>query len=366
MKICLVSLGFYPDTVGGRAVYAYNLYKELIKKRGLDIRVLTGFWNKKIKDPRVKQFKIIKKRYLWVPLLFIQCLKELWFKKFDIIHAVGDREAILCYFSFKKYITTVHDTGPFEVRQSILHKFISLIASRALRIIVPSKTVKIQLKKHVTKINEDKIKPILNGIDVEKFHPISKDKAAELKKKLGLKGKIILYMGRISVYKGIEDIITAYLKIKDNINDLNLIIAGKTSPEMANKYEIWKKKYPEIIFPGFVPDEEIVDYYGIADVFVTYSWAAEGFGFTPLEAMACGIPVVSSNHPVFREILKDKAILVPPKRKDLLSNSLEKVLKDDKLAEKLVNEGVQYVKDNYSWKKTADNYEKLYKDLVKS
>ncbi|MBD3229806.1 MAG: glycosyltransferase [Candidatus Lokiarchaeota archaeon] len=365
MKICLVSLGFYPDLTGGRAVYTFNLYKEL-KKREHEVEVLTGFWNKKIKDPMIKQFKIIKKRYLWVPLLFIQCLKELWLNSYDIIHSVGSRESIICYFSFKKYFATVHDTGSFEVRLSILYKFVSKIISRAVSVIVPSKTIKARLQKFIPKINEKKIIPIPNGVDMDKFHPINEREITKFKEKLGIQGKIILYLGRISYYKGIEDIIDAFLSIRKQIKDVNLILAGKPAAEMVNKYQEWKKKYSglEIYFTGFIPDDHLIRYYGIADIFVTYSWAAEGFGFTPIEAMACGVPVISSNIPVFREVLQDKAILIPPKRSDLLADALMNILQNNKLSKKLSTEGLNYARKNYNWEKSVDNYEKLYKKIV--
>ena len=76
MKICLIATKFYPDHVGGKAVYTYNYYREL-RKRGYNIKVLTGLWNKKIKDPNIIQFKIIRKRYLWIITFLLFTIKHL-------------------------------------------------------------------------------------------------------------------------------------------------------------------------------------------------------------------------------------------------------------------------------------------------
>ena len=364
MRICLIATKLYPDHVGGKAVYTYNYYREL-KKKGHDVYVLTGLWNKKIKDPNIIQLKIIRKRYLWILSFFIFSIKHLILNSYDVIHTVGVRESIITYLLFKKFIATVHDAGSFQVNVNIVKKFYPRIISRADRIIVPSKTTKIVLKQYMPNINNNKIFPVLNGVDLEKFIPLNRELALKLKTKLGLKGRVILYMGIIKTYKGVEDIISAFQRIGTEIDNVNLIIAGGPSERMEKKYSDWKKKYPNVVFTGRVPDKQVPLYYALADIFVTYSWTGEGFGLTAVEAMASGVPVICSDLQVYREVLKDKAILIPSKNDKILAKTLMDLLKNENKMNKLSIEGRKYIEQYYNWEKSINNLIKVYKSLKK-
>ncbi|MHA1311701.1 MAG: glycosyltransferase family 4 protein [Candidatus Helarchaeota archaeon] len=359
MKICLIATKFYPDHVGGKAVYTFNYYNEL-RKNGHDVYVLTGLWNKKINDSHIIQFPIIRRRYLWLISFFFLCLKYLLFNSYDIIHAVGVREGIITYFLFKKFIATVHDAGSFQVNKNIVQKFYPRIISRAQVIIVPSNSTKIVLKKYMPFINEKKIISVLNGVDLVKFNPSNRKKAIQLKNKLDIKGRVILYMGIIKTYKGVEDIIAAYYIIKKKFQDVKLIVAGGPSERMTIKYNMWKNKFPDVIFTGRVPDKLVPMFYAMADIFVTYSWTGEGFGLTSVEAMASGTPVICSDLEVYREVLKDKAILVPPKNPQLLARVFEDLLSNEYKLESLATNGRKFVENNYSWKKTIEKLVRVY------
>ncbi len=364
MRICLIATKFYPDHVGGKAVYAYNYYREL-KRQGYNVYVLTGLWNKKIDDPNVIQFRIIPKRYLWAITFFFLCLKHLIFNKYDVLHVVGVREGIITYFLFRRFIATVHDAGSFQVNVNIVQKFYPRIISRADRVIVPSLTTKRTLKKYIPKINENKIFVVMNGVNLEKFHPKNRESALKLKNEMGIDGKIILYMGIIKTYKGVEEIINAYYKIKEKHKDINLIVAGGPSERMKNKYEVWKQKYKEVIFTGRVPDIKVPLFYAMADIFVTYSYTGEGFGLTAVEAMASGTPVVCSDLEVYREVLNNKAILVPPKDSDQLATAFDHLLSKTENLKKMSTEGRKYVEKHYSWEKTIKDLLKIYKTIKK-
>ncbi|MHA1270931.1 MAG: glycosyltransferase family 4 protein [Candidatus Helarchaeota archaeon] len=364
MRICLIATKFYPDHVGGKAVYSYNYYREL-KKKGYNVYVLTGLWNRKIKDPNVIQFKIIRRRYLWIISFLFLCLKHLIFNKYDVLHAIGVREGIVTYLLFRRFIATVHDAGSFQVNVNIVQKFYPRIISRADRIIVPSRTTKKVLKMYMPQINEKKIFPVLNGVDLIKFNPKNKSAAMKLKNKMGINGRIILYMGIIKTYKGVEDIISAYYMIKDKYSDVKLVIGGGPSERMENTYRIWKEKYRDIIFTGRVPDDQVPLFYAMADIFVTYSWTGEGFGLTAVEAMASGTPVICSDLDVYREVLHNNAILIPPKNSDLLAKAFEQLLSNKDKCNILSIKGRKFVETNYSWEKTIDRLIKIYKSLKK-
>ena len=121
--------------------------------------------------------------------------------------------------------------------------------------------------------------------------------AKKLRENMKIDGPVVLYIGRIAFYKGVDDIIAAYYIAKKEIPDLNLVIGGTPDFQMAKKYEEWKIKYTDIHFVGYVEDQKLPYYYSMGDVFVTYSFASEGFGLTPIEAIACGTPLlVETDH----------------------------------------------------------------------
>ena len=117
----------------------------------------------------------------------------------------------------------------------------------------------------------------------------------------------------------------------------------------------------KIIFPGYVPDEELKTLYAEATLYVFPSFY-EGFGLPPLEAMAHGLPVVSSNKTCLPEILGEAALYFNPDDESDMKNKIELALKDENLREDLQNRGYEQA-GKYSWadcaEKTLEVYEKV-------
>ncbi|TXT63349.1 MAG: GDP-mannose-dependent alpha-(1-6)-phosphatidylinositol monomannoside mannosyltransferase [Promethearchaeota archaeon] len=357
LKICLISIKIAPDCerTGFEGIYDY-----LIKK-GYDVKLLTGKWNYILNDPNIIQYHILKSRYLWAPEFVYRVAKYLNTHKFDIIHGNKPKSSLPILFSNKKkFISTIHDLGPFEAYYALgsLQKLlVSRIVQESTYITVPSYHTKLGLKNVIPKLNLSKIKVIYNGID-KKFHP-RPNEAKKLKQKFDLKGPIILYLGRIARYKGVEDIIKAYIYAKKKIKNLTLIIAGKPDFEMQNTYNLWKKKYQRILFTGFIPDDLVPVYYSMADILIAYSSGSEGFGNTPLEALACGTAVICSNLDVYKEILDEKAVFVPVKSPRLLSDQIIYLLENRDAREQLIKKG-QEILPKYTWDAMGKRLEKIY------
>jgi len=176
---------------------------------------------------------------------------------------------------------------------------------------------------------------------------------------MGIKGPVLLYIGRIASYKGVNDIITAYRSAKKIIPNLNLIIGGKPDFYMEKIYENWKRIYNDIYFIGFIPEEVIPFYYSMADIFITYSYAAEGFGLTPVEAIACGTPVICSSLPAFKEVLQDNAIYVPPKSPSLLAAEIINLINDEDKRTEMVNKAQHFIR-RYSWDSVGKKLQEIY------
>jgi len=360
LKICLVSLTFAPDSQDGSAKFITGVYNYL-KSQGHEVKVITGFWNRELNDPDIIQIKIINKSFLWVPQFIYHVIKYLKTNKFDIIHGNGPKGSMPLLLSRNlKFISTIHDLGPIETNFSRIpfERFlIKKTIKRAKFITTCSESIKQQILSMFESIPSNKIFNLYSAIE-SKFKPYVVESKI-LKERLGLTGPIMLYIGRIANYKGVPDIINAYKIAKNQIKDLELVIGGTPDFSMRETYQLWKNKYPDIHFMGFVPNDQIAIYYTMADVFVTYSYASEGFGLTPIEAIACGTPVICSDIKVFREVLQDSAIFVPPKNPKMLSEAIYNLLTNESYRINLIEKGQNYIK-RFSWKSVGNKMEEVY------
>jgi len=167
------------------------------------------------------------------------------------------------------------------------------------------------LSKQLYKESGIKSKVAYNKIDNKRFN--KKVKGTKIIKKYNLKNKkVFLYVGRIAPHKGIHLLAGAFELIKEKIPNSKLLIIGK--PTFNDYFKKLKRiKDKDIIFTGFVPDEELPYYYAACNVYLTTSqW--EGFNLPAAEAQACNKPVTAFNIGSHPEIVK-KGILV--KNKDI-------------------------------------------------
>jgi glycosyltransferase involved in cell wall biosynthesis len=114
----------------------------------------------------------------------------------------------------------------------------------------------------------------------------------------------------------------------------------------------------DVIFPGYVPDDDLVKFYNAADLLV-YPSLYEGFGLPPLEAMACGTPVITSNTSSLPEVVGDAGIMVDPVDIDALTESIYQVLNNPNLQEDMQKNGLERSKI-FTWEKTAKETWKIY------
>ncbi|MFX0071927.1 MAG: glycosyltransferase family 4 protein [Candidatus Hermodarchaeota archaeon] len=360
LNICLVALAISPDKEDGEATVIRAFY-DYLKKCGHQVTVLTGLWNKKLHIPDIIQFKLITKRFLWIPHFIFKVFKYLRTHKFDIIHGNGPKGALPIIIAGKKrFISSIYDLGPFEANymQSPLEKLlIRLIAKKSTYITTSSNYSKNEFKYFIPDIDKRKIINTYLGID-EMYKP-KPVKAEQLKRNLNLNGLILLYIGRIAYYKGVESIINAYYKIKKIYKDISLVIGGSPDFTMEKTYQRWKRDFSDINFVGFVPTKLLPVYYSMADIFITYSYASEGFGFTPIEAIACGTPVITSSIPAYREVLQDNAIFVPPKQPDLLAKEIINLIKNNELRKELIKKAQNFIK-RYDWDMIGKKIEDIY------
>lgn len=364
LNICFVSLTFAPDAQDGAAKFFTGIYN-YFKNQGHNVKVITGKWNKEILDPDILQIEIIRRRFFWFPQFNLHTIKYLMKNEFDIIHGNSPKGVLPIILANKKqFISTIHDLGPFETtftRIPIEKLLIKYAVNKSTYITTCSEFIRREIKYYIPKVAINKIFNLYSAIE-DKYKPLPKE-AQKLKEELNIRGPILLYIGRIAKYKGVSDIIKAYQIAKKEIPELNLVMGGKPDFYMENTYQEWKQKYKDIYFAGFISEKEIPAYYSMGDIFVTYSYASEGFGLTPIEAIACGTPVICSSMVAYREVLKDHAILVPPRKPKQLAEEIINLLKNDSKRQMLIEKAQEFVK-RYTWDEVGKRLEVLYQKFI--
>lgn len=250
-----------------------------------------------------------------------------------------------------KSIVTVHDLNPlYSKNSSFWHRiYFKKLLKRSIYsadfVLVVSAYVKEQILE-LFKPDANKIIVNYNAID-ERFCPIENDNFLKtVLAKYGIKSEYIFYVGNLMPHKNIPSLVRAYAGLPDNLKDkYKLVIGGskrwtyKQLVKLVNKLGLVKN----VSFTGFIPENDLVYLYNGAGLFVFPS-LYEGFGFPPLEAMACGTPVVASNVSSLPEILGDAGILVDPCKVNDISEAITKVLTESELRDSLVERGLRRVR----------------------
>jgi glycosyltransferase involved in cell wall biosynthesis len=265
------------------------------------------------------------------------------------------------------YVMTVHDVLDHMYRaknhsglQRSLHVHLTRRVLRgAERIFAVSRFTKAEIEK-LFGISSDRIEVIYNAID-ERFlrgHSTTLDRQLLAERYL-VTHPFLLYAGRISPHKNIVRIIEAFSALRAELDkdakfpDLKLIIIGdelSKNPDLRRTV-IRAGVQNDVRFLGFVPIEVLRIFYDAAKVFIFPS-LYEGFGLGPLEAMAHGTPVVTSNTSSLPEVVGNAAVLVNPENVFDIMRALHRVLLDHPLREKLKQRGYEQV-TKFSWDTSA-------------
>ncbi|MEA3449573.1 MAG: glycosyltransferase family 1 protein [Patescibacteria group bacterium] len=221
-------------------------------------------------------------------------------------------------------------------------------------------------KKTITEIygREKNITVIPNGYNAYLYKKINnKDKIEQTKKRYGIDGSYLFYIGRIERKKNISALIEAYAIMKDQNKNIKekLVLVGDASYGFDEiKYVIRQfDLLNDVIMPGWVNEDDIPYLYNGATAFVFPS-LYEGFGIPLLQAMACETPIVASNKTSIPEVTAGAALLFNPDFVCTMADALSQICQGKKLREKLINKGKERVQD-FNWKKTA---EKTLKVLI--
>ncbi len=213
---------------------------------------------------------------------------------------------------------------------------------------------------------------VTNGINLKRFSASTDGSELELKSKLGLTGwPIYLTVGGIEPRKNAIALLEAFIKVLSLHPSAQLVIAGGAT---LFDYQSYRQAFftlveqasvtvgTSLILPGVIPDQELPALYRLADGFVFPS-LKEGWGLVVLEALASGTPVITSNEPPFTEFLSGKdALLVDPRRVDLLAQAMQAVLQPQ-VAKQLIWQG-RVTSARYTWEYSAELHLLPYQKLL--
>jgi len=273
-----------------------------------------------------------------------------------------------------KLVLTIHDISfnffPQFIKKSDLF-FLKMLIPRSLKMATKVIAVSEFTKKEIEKyyhIPGEKIATIHNGVDFELFNKnIAPEKLEKTRKKYNLPENFILYIGTLQPRKNIPALVGALntLHEKYNLRDMELVIAGnRKAHNFDPKIDGAIKKYDlqkNIVFPGWIDEEDKPTLYKLARCFVFPS-LYEGFGIPIVEAMAAGVPVISSNITCLTEVGKDGAIFADPGKPEEFTKKIHEVLSDENLRDNLIEKGTEIAK-SYTWQKNAEKTLAVYENF---
>lgn len=274
----------------------------------------------------------------------------------------------------KKFIITIHDLILLHfptVKNTTLNPLFYRLKFLAYRLVIKSA---VKRAKKIIAVSEFTKKDIINNYRIpeekiaityqacENFCAISPKNEDEILKKYGIIKPYLLYVGNAYPHKNLEAFVLAYKDIDKQIKNLHLVLVGKEDYFYRRlKNFVEEKNIPNLIFPDFIPDDDLDSVYKNAALYVFPS-LYEGFGLPPLEAMAKGAPVASSDHECMKEILGDSACYFNAKNRKETAETIIRLLNNGELRKNLIEKGYARVK-KYSWEKMAretfSEYQKL-------
>ena len=214
-------------------------------------------------------------------------------------------------------------------------------------------------------IPPEKVAVIYNAIDERFLMPPDEERTDAIRQRYQLDHPFLLYIGNIKPHKNLERLIEAFGRVRANgLSELRLIIIGdEISKYPPLRQAVHRHRLNKFVrFLGFQPYETLAVFYRLARAFVFPS-IYEGFGLPPLEAMACGAPVVTSNVSSLPEIAGGAAILVDPYDPDSIADGIARAVTDEALRAQLVARGLARARD-FSWEQSVKAIHHIYMDVL--
>jgi glycosyltransferase involved in cell wall biosynthesis len=277
----------------------------------------------------------------------------LWQEKIDLLHSLAFVTPLL---SPCPSVITIYDLSFLIFPQGFRHSkrlYLTLLtrpsARKARRIITISESTKRDTVR-LLGVSSKKVDVVYCGVD-KAFHPLPEGEVASFRQKHGLPERIILFVGTIEPRKNVVRLIEAYSRLRDG--QVKLVIGGDRGwlyEEVFARVEELELT-GDVLFPGYIPPDELPLWYNAAELFV-YPSLYEGFGLPPLEAMACGTPVITSTVSSLPEVVGEAGLTVDPMDSKGLAEAMNQVLGDGALRQSMRERGLARA-GCFSWARAA-------------
>ncbi len=236
---------------------------------------------------------------------------------------------------------------------------------RAAKVITVSEASKRDILLYF-RVPESRIDVIYNAIDDRFWQEPAADDIGRVRERYQLHAPFILYAGNIKPHKNLERLIEAFhiLRQEEALKDVQLLIIGDEISKYATlRRAVHRHKlHKHVRFFGFVPDQTLAALYRLADVFVFPS-LYEGFGLPPLEAMASGTPVITSNVSSLPEVVGDAALMIDPYEPEAIADAIRRVLGDAELRATLRSRGLARARE-FSWERSIRRVRQIYDEVL--
>ncbi|MGH4117967.1 glycosyltransferase family 4 protein [Clostridium sp.] len=356
----------------GIGTYCYQLIHSLNKIDNYNDYLLFVPEDHKLTIPFQKNFRIeniakYNQNNFWNEVTVCNKLID---KSMDIYHVpqngIGLPKDKNCPF-----VITLHDVIPYKMPETVGEQYLKIFNEKLPDIIPLCDgiiTVSEYSKEDIIKaFNFPREKIYVTYLASEDIYkPYDKVLSKSIiQKNYSITGDYILYVGGFSPRKNILGLLNSFSLLLPKLKkDMKLVIAGSK----GKSYDIYKKRAEElhiesnVIFPGFISMDHIPFLYNACELFV-YPSFYEGFGLPPIEAMACGVPVIASNVTSIPEIVKDSTLLVNPYDVNDLSEKMYNALHDNSLRQSLITKGLKRASE-LTWEGTAKDTLAAYKNIL--
>jgi glycosyltransferase involved in cell wall biosynthesis len=370
MKILRVVGDIYPDVIGGLEIHAHEMSK-MQANLGHEVTVFTSNTNNLPEEEFKYGYRIIRySRIIKIfgnsisSALFIKLIKNRY--NYDIIHAHSHLFlstnicALMRLIGSSPLIISNHGlisaSAPVWFNKIYLKTIGKWTLNRADKIICYTEGERENIEK--LGVDHKKISVIHNGVDTTLFTPKFSDNPK--------KRNQIVWVGRHVPGKGVEYLIEAFSQVLKKIPGAHLVLVGDGPEKIAIEEKIRKMHLQSsVTLIDYLDNTTLPKIYSQSDVFALPS-LMEGVPRTLLEAMACGVPVVTTNLPHLLDIVEGAGLTVSPKKPQLLTDAILTILEDSSLAEKMMQRGRDKIEQEYSWEDTVGKTLALYESVIDS
>lgn len=365
-----IDLTSLADNFSGFERFALNIAKELLILDKENYFIL--IFKEKV-YPEFQMFKDDSR----VEVVVLPRKEKLWFYQVTLYCALKKIESDIYFFPafpspllFRKrgIINTIHDMGCWDCPETMVRKMVYYFrimyrnaAQQSERIVTVSRFSKKRIQE-ILNVDSDKISVVYNGVS-EDLYANTGENWELIKEKYNIPDNYLMCLSTLEPRKNLKLLIRAYDKlVRETEHHYNLVLAGrkgwKMDDLMDSVSELCRSK---IHFTGYVEDKDLALLYTHAELFIFPS-LYEGFGIPPLEAMACGCKVISSDADVMKEVLSDYVVYFRNNDKKSLENVLNRCL-NGKIVFKNKNDLIKYSR-GFTYKRAAERLENLIEELL--